>query len=56
VTSAVAHSLIHEIKTDEPVGLEAYWHNRFRDRRMRGEWFKLSAADIKAFKRWRRVF
>lgn len=48
--------LIHTIETDDMTGIEKYWHNRFKTKHLRGEWFKLSAIDIKAFKRWKRIF
>lgn len=47
--------LIHEIKTDDMNGVEKYWHNRFKSKRKRGEWFDLTASDVKAFNKWRKI-
>lgn len=44
--------LVHSIETDDPKGIEAYWHNRYAAQRVRDtEFFELSASDVATFKK-----
>ncbi|MBI5782898.1 MAG: GIY-YIG nuclease family protein [Gammaproteobacteria bacterium] len=48
--------VVHTIATDDPSGVESYWHERFQAKRVRDtEFFSLDANDVAAFKRWKRI-
>lgn len=46
---------IHTIETVDPEGVEKYWLNHFTSKKMNGDWFKLTPADVKEFRAWRKI-
>ncbi len=53
--------LIHEIHTDDMAGVERYWLERFKSKKLYpnkpdDEWFRLGPSDVYSFKRWKRIF
>lgn len=47
-------TVIYVISTDDPIGIENYWHARFATlRRGKSEFFDLGRAEVAAFKRRR---
>lgn len=46
---------IHSIETADITGVETYWLNHFKSKRLNGDWFNLNRADVNEFKRWKRI-
>lgn len=42
--------IIHTIETEYPFRLETMLHNKFKDKKVHGEWYSLSQDDITNFK------
>lgn len=47
--------LVHRIRTDDPEGVERYWHRRFAEKKRKGEWFDLDVMEVEMFRRRREM-
>ena len=43
--------MIHTVETEYPFRLETMLHNKFKDKKVHGEWYSLSQDDITNFKK-----
>lgn len=42
--------IVYTVETDYPFRLETLLHNKFSNKKVQGEWYKLSDEDVKNFK------
>ena len=58
VATPGALELVHIVESNNPEKSELWYHQRFADQRVRGEWFTLSDADLAAIVQasWKRVW
>lgn len=52
VGNPVEIRVVHTLPTSEPRKLEAFFHERWKAKRVRGEWFALSHSDVEFFIRY----
>ena len=45
-----AVEVVHLIKTADCVSVERFWHDKFSELRVRGEWFELGESEVAEFK------
>lgn len=49
---------LHVIATDDPEGVENYWHRRFAAKKLGKHDFsyRLDPSDVAAFKQWKKIY
>ena len=47
--------LVHAVACRDMAASERYWHTRFAEQRIRGEWFQLNDTDVAEFCQWKEV-